>query len=115
MGANGPKPPGQRSPLLGRIFGGKKLLSFHDEFISEKCENETLVFENMRIKDAYVALQAWKHAILSDPQNLTRNWVGPDVCGYTGVFCAPAPDNYYSHQNFVGFWNLYISCYGVLF
>ncbi|KAJ1687941.1 hypothetical protein LUZ63_019331 [Rhynchospora breviuscula] len=48
-------------------------------------------FANTHLRDAYIALQAWKHAILSDPFNLTANWVGPDVCKYTGVYCAPAP------------------------
>ncbi|KAJ3671077.1 hypothetical protein LUZ60_008503 [Juncus effusus] len=48
-------------------------------------------FPNSHLKDAYVALQALKHAILSDPYNLTANWVGPDVCNYTRVFCAKAP------------------------
>ncbi|KAM0071828.1 hypothetical protein Hdeb2414_s0001g00029661 [Helianthus debilis subsp. tardiflorus] len=37
--------------------------------------------------------QAWKQAILSDPQNLTVYWVGSGVCGYIGVFSAPALDN----------------------
>ncbi|MCI19865.1 leucine-rich repeat extensin-like protein 3-like, partial [Trifolium medium] len=53
----------------------------------------TLVFSNNRIKNAYVALQAWKQAILSDPNNCTVNWVGSNVCNYTNVFCAPALDN----------------------
>ncbi|OAY77645.1 Leucine-rich repeat extensin-like protein 4 [Ananas comosus] len=48
-------------------------------------------FPNPRLRDAYIALQAWKLAILSDPHNLTGDWVGPDVCNYTGVFCAPLP------------------------
>ncbi|GFY89636.1 leucine-rich repeat (LRR) family protein [Actinidia rufa] len=50
-------------------------------------------FENSRLKRAYKALQAWKKAIFSDPFNLTANWVGPDVCSYGGVFCAPALDD----------------------
>nr|CAD1824203.1 unnamed protein product [Ananas comosus var. bracteatus] len=48
-------------------------------------------FPNSHLRDAYVALQAWKHAILSDPYNLTANWAGPDVCSYTSVYCAPSP------------------------
>ncbi|WOL19636.1 leucine-rich repeat extensin-like protein 6 [Canna indica] len=48
---------------------------------------------NPRLEKAYVALQAWKHAITSDPKNITANWCGPHVCNYTGVYCAPAPDN----------------------
>ncbi|KAL0330301.1 UNVERIFIED_CONTAM: Leucine-rich repeat extensin-like protein 6 [Sesamum radiatum] len=50
-------------------------------------------FENPRLENAYIALQAWKEVILSDPKNMTTNWVGPDVCNYKGVFCWPAPDN----------------------
>lgn len=48
-------------------------------------------FPNPHLKDAYIALQALKHAILSDPYNMTANWVGPDVCNYNRVFCALAP------------------------
>ncbi|GJN35872.1 hypothetical protein PR202_gb24685 [Eleusine coracana subsp. coracana] len=49
-------------------------------------------FPTQRLRDAYVALQTWKQqAIFSDPNRLTANWVGPAVCNYTGVFCAPVP------------------------
>ncbi|XP_010024229.1 leucine-rich repeat extensin-like protein 6 [Eucalyptus grandis] len=48
-------------------------------------------FPNPRLFNAYIALQAWKHAITSDPKNITGNWCGPEVCNYTRVFCAPAP------------------------
>eukprot|EP00250_Pteridium_aquilinum_P001008 c11190_g1_i1 orf=2-547(-) len=48
---------------------------------------------NPRLRNAYVAMRAWKRAIFSDPQNITATWAGADVCNYTGVFCAPALDN----------------------
>ncbi|KAI4342721.1 hypothetical protein MLD38_027311 [Melastoma candidum] len=48
---------------------------------------------NPRLARAYIALQAWKHVIVSDPRNFTGNWCGPEVCNYTGVFCAPAPND----------------------
>lgn len=49
-------------------------------------------FPSRRLRDAYVALQTWKRqAIFSDPSNLTADWVGPGVCNYTGVYCAPLP------------------------
>lgn len=48
---------------------------------------------NLRLHQAYIALQAWKKTIYSDPKNFTTNWVGPSVCSYTGVFCAPALDD----------------------
>ncbi|WRX13650.1 Leucine-rich repeat - like 10 [Theobroma cacao] len=48
-------------------------------------------FPNPKLQQAYNALQAWKRVIYSDPHNFTSNWVGHDVCNYTGVFCAPPP------------------------
>lgn len=48
---------------------------------------------NSRLEKAYVALQALKRAITDDPKKLTKNWCGPDVCSYFGVYCAPAPDD----------------------
>jgi Leucine rich repeat/Leucine Rich repeat len=50
---------------------------------------------NSRLADAFVAFEAWKHVITSDPQNITHTWCGPFVCNYTGVYCAPAPDDPY--------------------
>ncbi|KAG8058079.1 hypothetical protein GUJ93_ZPchr0002g25969 [Zizania palustris] len=52
-------------------------------------------FPNPRLRAAYAALQAWKQtAIFSDPANFTANWVGPNVCGYNGIFCALATGGY---------------------
>ncbi|ONI06367.1 hypothetical protein PRUPE_5G056300 [Prunus persica] len=61
----------------------RQLLYYGDEF-GDRDElvtvDPSLVFENQRIRNAYMALQAWKQAILSDPLNLTGNWVGSNVC-----------------------------------
>ncbi|CAA6666274.1 unnamed protein product [Spirodela intermedia] len=74
----------------------RQLLYYRDEF-GDRGEKVTvdpaLFFPNPRLRSAYVALQAWKQAILSDPFNLTGDWVGSGVCKYTGVFCAPALDD----------------------
>ncbi|KAJ4975840.1 hypothetical protein NE237_000946 [Protea cynaroides] len=43
------------------------------------------------LHQAYIALQAWKLVIYSDPNNFTSNWVGPSVCNYTNVYCASSP------------------------
>ncbi|CAE6188708.1 unnamed protein product [Arabidopsis arenosa] len=79
-----------------RLITQRQLLYFRDEF-GDRGENvvvdPSLVFENPRLRNAYIALQAWKQAILSDPNNFTTNWIGSDVCSYTGVYCAPALDN----------------------
>lgn len=53
------------------------------------------LFENPRLKNAYIALQAWKKAMTDDPYNFTGNWVGYDVCSYKGVYCAPSIDDAY--------------------
>ncbi|KAM3222159.1 leucine-rich repeat extensin-like protein 4 [Capsicum annuum] len=49
--------------------------------------------KNPRLQKAFIALQAWKRVIYSDPRNMTSNWVGPSVCNYTGVYCAPFPND----------------------
>lgn len=48
---------------------------------------------NPSLYRAFLALQAWKHVIYSDPRNTTTNWVGPSVCNYTGIYCAPSIDD----------------------
>ena len=53
-----------------------------------------LKFENSTLRQAYIALQSWKLAILSDPFNFTANWNGSDVCSYNGIYCAPFPGSY---------------------
>ncbi|CAL9137817.1 unnamed protein product [Musa acuminata var. zebrina] len=70
--------------LLGLFFLCLPLLSSASEYYPPS---------NPRLEKAYVALQAWKHSITSDPKGFTENWCGPHVCNYTGVYCAPAPDN----------------------
>ncbi|KAL4304161.1 hypothetical protein GQ457_10G021170 [Hibiscus cannabinus] len=59
----------------------------------ENTVKTTATFENERLRRAFIALQAWKKAMYSDPLNTTRNWFGPDVCSYKGVFCAQALDD----------------------
>ncbi|KAL1554890.1 hypothetical protein AAHA92_15395 [Salvia divinorum] len=92
IGSNG----GPLSDAQVRYITKRQLLYYLDEF-GDRGENVTvdpsLAFENPRLRDAYIALQAWKKAILSDPYNLTGDWVGSDVCNYSYVFCAPALDN----------------------
>ncbi|XP_068314512.1 leucine-rich repeat extensin-like protein 4 [Pyrus communis] len=74
----------------------RQLLYYRDEF-GDRGEHVTvdpsLVFKNDRLRNAYIALQALKQAILSDPFNITGNWVGSNVCKYTAVFCTKALDN----------------------
>ncbi|EEF45246.1 serine-threonine protein kinase, plant-type, putative [Ricinus communis] len=67
---------------------------------------------NPRLLQAYIALQTWKFAITSDPNQFTANWYGHNVCNYTGVYCAPALDDPHTltvagidlnHANIAGF------------
>ncbi|XP_055810554.1 leucine-rich repeat extensin-like protein 4 [Solanum dulcamara] len=41
---------------------------------------------------AYTALQTWKSAITDDPMGILKNWVGPNVCTYRGIFCSNSED-----------------------
>ncbi|KAM1113509.1 hypothetical protein ACFX2B_045622 [Malus domestica] len=74
----------------------RQLLYYHDEF-GDRVEHVTvdpsLVFENDRLRNAYIALQSLKQAILSDQFNITGNWVGSNVCKYIRVFRTKALDN----------------------
>ncbi|KAH0749904.1 hypothetical protein KY290_029136 [Solanum tuberosum] len=87
----------QISNYIDHPFGGiaietsnsRKLLSYKGDVLAI---NPSLSIENFRLKNAYIALQAWKEVILSDPHNITQNWVGSNVCNYTGVFCSPSLD-----------------------
>ncbi|KAI3993104.1 hypothetical protein MKX01_009847 [Papaver californicum] len=49
---------------------------------------------NPRLQSAFIALQALKHAVVSDPNKFTSNWYGPDVCSYNGIDL--------NHQNIAG-------------
>ncbi|XP_015170456.1 leucine-rich repeat extensin-like protein 6, partial [Solanum tuberosum] len=63
-------------------------------FFSKPSFQASIKYEpNPRLFDAYIALQAWKHVMTSDPRNFTKDWYDYNVCNYTGVYCAPAPDN----------------------
>ncbi|KAI5649218.1 hypothetical protein M9H77_35223 [Catharanthus roseus] len=54
----------------------------------------SLPIPNPRLLNAFFALQSWKkHAITSDPKGFTSNWYGPNVCNYTGIYCAPSLDD----------------------
>uniref|UniRef100_A0A251UQ98 Cell wall hydroxyproline-rich glycoprotein n=1 Tax=Helianthus annuus TaxID=4232 RepID=A0A251UQ98_HELAN len=64
-----------------------------DDNDNDADDLNNLVFENPSLRKVYIALQAWKSAIFSDPFNFTANWTGPAVCSYGGVFCAPSLSN----------------------
>lgn len=67
----------------------QRLLSYKGDPLAVEPELE---IPNPRLMNGYIALQAWKEAMISDPKNITANWVGEDVCNYTGVFCWPTPE-----------------------
>ncbi|XP_039035045.1 uncharacterized protein At4g06744-like [Hibiscus syriacus] len=52
-----------------------------------------LVFEDQRLAVVYPVIQAFKKTITEDPLNITANWVGSDICSYTGFYCDNPPDN----------------------
>lgn len=56
-------------------------------------ETETLQFADQRLAAVYPVIQSFKSIITSDPFNVTTNWVGSDICNYTGFYCSNPPDN----------------------
>eukprot|EP00250_Pteridium_aquilinum_P018964 c24241_g2_i1 orf=312-3710(-) len=94
---------GRRLTALQQRHLEEQQMSHVETFYSEEGEGKRrslvdaipagYVFENDRLKNAYIALQVWKKVIFSDPKNYTATWVGPDVCSYKGIFCADAPDD----------------------
>ncbi|CAL9231568.1 unnamed protein product [Arabidopsis halleri] len=70
--------------------GSRQLLYTRDDPITIP---PYLIFENVRLERAYVALQAWKRAMISDPWNLTANWFGSRVCDYNGIVCSSSLDD----------------------
>lgn len=86
-----------KSPSLNLALWGMLCVIFLCSEPSQSIDIDIgLTIPNPRLSKAYTALQAWKYAITSDPNGYTSNWYGPDVCNYTGVYCAPAPDDPHS-------------------
>ncbi|KAJ4825633.1 hypothetical protein Tsubulata_029052, partial [Turnera subulata] len=56
-------------------------------------DTELLVFSDQRLAVVYPIIQKFKSIITSDPLNITKTWVGSDVCNYTGFFCDNPPYN----------------------
>ncbi|GMJ12845.1 hypothetical protein like AT4G06744 [Hibiscus trionum] len=52
-----------------------------------------LIFKDRRLAVVYPIIQAFKRTITADPLNKTGNWVGSDICSYTGFYCDNPPDN----------------------
>ncbi|KAE8721764.1 putative leucine-rich repeat containing protein [Hibiscus syriacus] len=54
---------------------------------------QRLMFKDRRLAVVYPVIQAFKRTITEDPLNRTGNWVGSDICSYTGFYCDNPPDN----------------------
>lgn len=52
-----------------------------------------LIFADHRLALVYPIIQIFKTIIASDPLNITKTWVGADICKYRGFFCDHPPDN----------------------
>jgi hypothetical protein len=64
----------------------------HEDEELDVVVDPNLSFENPRLRQADIALQAWKSAIFSDPFNFKATWDGSAVC-YMGAYCAPSRAN----------------------
>ncbi|KAK4860620.1 hypothetical protein QYF36_027371 [Acer negundo] len=56
-------------------------------------KQEILQFVDNRLAVVYPVIQKFKSSITSDPLNITKTWVGSDICSYKGFFCSNPPDN----------------------
>ncbi|OMO74043.1 putative serine-threonine protein kinase, plant-type [Corchorus capsularis] len=54
---------------------------------------QRLIFKDRRLAVVYPIIQAFKKTITVDPLNKTGNWVGSDICSYSGFYCDNPPDN----------------------
>ena len=54
---------------------------------------EVLSFLDRRLALVYPIIQTFKNTITSDPFRVTKTWVGPNICNYTGFYCDNPPDN----------------------
>lgn len=61
--------------------------------VSKPRPCDCLIFQDVRLAVVYPIIQAFKRTITDDPLNITKNWVGSDICSYTGFYCDNPPDN----------------------
>ncbi|CZT11048.1 hypothetical protein WAI453_007427 [Rhynchosporium graminicola] len=52
----------------------------------------TLVYDPSTAKQDLETIQTLKHHITVDPQGITKNWNGNNLCSYKGLFCDKGPD-----------------------
>lgn len=52
-----------------------------------------LSFADQRLQAVYPIIQKFKSIITSDPLNITKTWVGSDICNYRGFYCDNPPYN----------------------
>ncbi|XP_057963677.1 uncharacterized protein At4g06744-like [Malania oleifera] len=71
-------------------------------WISPQCSSQTPLPQppslipgllDVRLAIVYPIIQAFKAIITSDPLGVTQTWTGPNICNYTGFYCAHPPDN----------------------
>ncbi|KAK9269912.1 hypothetical protein L1049_025485 [Liquidambar formosana] len=52
-----------------------------------------LIFADQRLAMVYPIIQKFKSIITTDPLNITKSWVGSDICSYKGFYCENPPHN----------------------
>ncbi|KAK9112686.1 hypothetical protein Scep_020205 [Stephania cephalantha] len=57
------------------------------------AQQPPLIFLDERLAVVYPVIQTFKKLITSDPLNVTKTWVGSDICSYKGFYCDSPPDN----------------------
>ncbi|KAK6939643.1 hypothetical protein RJ641_029174 [Dillenia turbinata] len=82
-------PPPPQVPQVPQASQSSPLLPLK---ASPSAQN-SLVFADKRLALVYPVIQNFKTTITSDPFGVTKSWVGPDICNYTGFYCDQPPDN----------------------
>ncbi|KAL8244333.1 hypothetical protein R6Q59_010591 [Mikania micrantha] len=78
---------------LSKTLGGVTSIVDGNPLDTIKHELDSLTFIDQRLSVVYPLIQKFKNRIISDPLNITKSWVGSDICSYTGFYCDNPPDN----------------------
>ncbi|XVF67536.1 hypothetical protein PTKIN_Ptkin10aG0129100 [Pterospermum kingtungense] len=79
--------------VLCQNSSGTPFLSSPPPLAAVTTKPPRLIFKDQRLAVVYPIIQAFKSNITQDPLNITGNWVGSDICNYTGFYCDTPPDN----------------------
>ncbi|KAK9135887.1 hypothetical protein Syun_015217 [Stephania yunnanensis] len=83
------------SAISGGIVDDVKCVTKQKPRPRTYCGNSPspMKFADKRLATVYPVIQAFKKSVTRDPFNVTKTWVGTDICNYKGFYCDNPPDN----------------------